>query len=137
MPVIGMTLSSMQGRRDKSPSGEIKVNSTPKVTEIREVKISTVDKKALDMKFDFTTKYTPEIGEITISGNILFLAENNEPILKHWKEKRQIPEAISVEVLNHLFRRCLLKTANIAEDLQLPPPLQLPRVKAPEKKENK
>jgi len=130
MPIIGMTLNSMSAGRSKGPTGEVKVNSTPKITEVKEVNVSTLDKKALNMKFEFVTKYSPDIGEIKIGGNLLYLAEKNAPILKRWKEKKQIPEDTSVEILNHLFRRCLLKIANMAEDLQLPPPLQLPRVKA-------
>jgi hypothetical protein len=129
MPIIGMTLDSMQAGRDKGATGEIKVNSTPKITEVKEVNVSTLNKKALNMKFEFITKYSPDIGEIKIGGNLLYLAEKNAPILKRWKDKKQIPENVSVEILNHLFRRCLLKIANMAEDLQLPPPLQLPRVK--------
>ena len=137
MPIIGMTLDAMQASRKKGASGEIKVNSTPRITEMKEVDVSTLNKKALDMKFEFTTTYAPDIGEIKIGGNLLYLAESNASILKQWKAKKQIPEDVSVEVLNHLFRRCLLKIANIAEDLQLPPPLQIPRVRPAEKEEGK
>jgi hypothetical protein len=45
-----------------------------------------------------------------------------------------LPESVNIEVLNHLFRQCLLKAANMADDLQLPPPLAMPRV-APKQKE--
>ena len=133
MPIIGMTLSNMQASRKKGAAGEIKVNSTPKITEMREVSVATLNKKALEMTFEFTTDYAPGIGEIKLGGNLLYLAEKNAPILKQWKAKKQVTEKVSVEVLNHLFRRCLLKIANIAEDLQLPPPLQIPRVKPAEK----
>jgi hypothetical protein len=43
---------------------------------------------------------------------------------------------MNVEVLNHLFRQCLLKISNLADDLQLPPPIQLPRVKPKGEQEN-
>ena len=137
MPIIGMTLDSMQASRSKGATGEIKVNSTPRVTNMREIQVSTLNKKALEMTFEFTTTYAPDIGEIKIGGNLLYLAKKNAPILKQWKDKKRIPEDVSVEVLNHLFRRCLLKIANIAEDLQLPPPLQIPRVRPAENKGKK
>ncbi|RLI97848.1 MAG: hypothetical protein DRO99_02295 [Candidatus Aenigmatarchaeota archaeon] len=128
-----MTLESMHAERKKPATGEINVNSTPTIKGIREVSVSTLNKKALEMSFEFVTKYDPDIGEIKIGGNVLYLAEKNAPILKQWKSKKSVPEEVSVEVLNHLFRRCLLKMAGMAEDLQLPPPLQLPRVKQNEK----
>ena len=132
MPIIGMTLNNMQAGRSKGVTGEIKVNSTPTITQIREVKVSTLNKKALEMKFEFITTYSPDIGEIKVGGNLLYLAKSNAPILKQWKSKKQIPENVSVEVLNHLFRRCLIRVANMADDLQLPPPVPLPKVKPKE-----
>ncbi len=62
------------------------------------------------------------------------MSESNSKVLSSWKKDKKLPENVSVEVLNHLFRRCLLKIAGIAEELQLPPPIQLPMVRPAEKK---
>ena len=129
MPIIGMTFDKLEANRTNPANGEIKVNSAPKVVGMREVTVETINKKAIDMQFEFRTSYAPNIGEIVVGGSLLYLAEKNLPILKQWKSKKTIPENVSLEVLNHLFRHCLLKIANLADDLQLPPPLQLPTVK--------
>ncbi len=133
MPIIGMNFRSMEAKRTKGESkGEIKVNSTPKITDMKEINIASLNKKALSMSFEFSTKYDPQIAEIKIGGEIVYLAEKNGPILNQWKKKKSLPENVSVEILNHLFRRCLLKIAYMADDLQLPPPVQIPRVKPKE-----
>lgn len=130
MPIIGLTFKSMEAKRDKGKvKGEIKVNSVPKITDVREVKVSNLGKKALALDFEFVTKYKPKIGEARIDGEIVYMAKKNKDILKKWKKKKKLPENISIEVLNHIFRRCLVKVANLTDDLQLPPPLQMPRVK--------
>ena len=129
MPIIGMTLKKIEANRKKPITGEVKVNSTPEITGAKEVDVATLDKKAVDMSFDLTTKYEPEIAEIRISGSVLFLTDNTKEIMEQWKDKKRLPEKTSIEVLNYLFRHCLLKVANMADELQLPPPLQLPRVK--------
>lgn len=129
MPVIGLTFNLMEAKRGGAPAGEIKVNSTPRIVTMKEVNVATLKKKALSLGFEFVTSYNPDIGQIKIGGELLYLADKNAAILKQWKKKKRLPEKVSVEVLNHLFRRCLLKIANIAEDLQLPPPLQMPRVR--------
>lgn len=133
MPVIGLTFKSMSASRLGVPTGEVKINSTPKVNDIKEISVATLNKKALSITFEFVTKYEPNIAQMQIDGEIVFLADNNATILKQWKSKKTIPEEVSVEVLNHLFRRCLVKMANFADDLQLPPPLQIPRVRPVEK----
>ena len=130
MPVIGLSFRSMEAKRKQvAAKGEIKVNSTPKITDMKELSIPSLDRKALNLSFDFITKYDPDLAEIKISGEVVYMAEKNGPILNQWKKSKNLPEHVSTEVLNHLFRRCLIKIANMADDLQLPPPIQIPRVR--------
>jgi len=130
MPVIGLVFSSIEAKRSKAPAGgEIKVNSTPKINSVKEASVPSLKKKALSLEFEFVTKYNPDVAEIKISGDIMYLTDKNTQILSQWKKDKKLPEELSVEVLNHLFRRCLMKIAYIAEDLQLPPPIAMPRVK--------
>jgi hypothetical protein len=135
MPIIGMKFDSMEAKRENVPQkGEIKVNSAPKITSAKLLTLPSISKKVLALNFDFVTTYSPDIGEVKISGEILYVHDDNAKILKQWQSKKTLPEHTNIEVLNHLFRQCLLKVANIADDLQLPPPLAIPRV-APKQKE--
>jgi len=137
MPVIGFGFTSFEAKKGKSSiTGEIKVNSTPKILNVREVTMNPFEKKALTFDFDFTTTYAPDVAEIKVGGELLYLAEpaKNNQILKKWKKDKKLPDELSAEILNHLFRRCLIKISNMAEDLQLPPPIALPRV-SPKKSE--
>jgi hypothetical protein len=130
MPVIGLNFTRLEASRSEGPvKGEIKVNSTPKIVEVKEITVQNLNKKALSMSFEFTTHYSPGMGEIKLEGNLLFLASRTPAILKKWNKDKSLPEDVSVAVLNHLFRRCLIKISAIADDLQLPPPVQLPVVK--------
>lgn len=130
MPVVGMKIDSVDAKRGKEVSmGQVRVNSTPKVTSVKEIDLKSLNKKALALGFEFTTKYEPEVAEIKIGGEVLYLSPKNAQILKKWKSKKALPDDVNVEVLNHLFRQCLLKVSNIADDLQLPPPIAMPVVR--------
>jgi hypothetical protein len=130
MPVIGFAFNSFEGTREKTKaSGEIKVNSTPSITGVKELALPNFKEKALGISWEFTTSYEPHIGTLKVTGEVLYMTKDNKPILARWKKDKTLPDEQSVEVLNHLFRRCLLKTANMADDLQLPPPLNFPLVK--------
>jgi hypothetical protein len=134
MPIIGMKLDSMEGKRGSLPqTGEIKVNSTPRIIEVKQIDLPSINKKALALIFEFSTSYSPDIGDIKINGELLYTSESLPKILKQWQSKKMLPEEVNIEVLNHLFRSCLLKVANMADDLQLPPPLAMPRVAAKQK----
>lgn len=129
MPVIGLTFKSIQAKREKGMiKSEIKINSTPKIIGVKEMDIQALNKKALAMEFEFLTLYNPTIAEIKISGELLYTTKENKVVLDSWQKNKKLPENVSVEVLNHLFRRCLIKVSNLADDLQLPPPIPMPRV---------
>lgn len=136
MPIIGLSFNKMEGNRDKTQKvrSEVKVNSVPRIKEVREVSIPSIDsKKVLSLDFEFVTNYDPSVGEIKVAGDLLYMSKNQAAVLKEWKKNKKLPEDSSLEVLNYLFRRCLLRVSNIAEDLQLPPPIPMPRVKPKEK----
>jgi hypothetical protein len=132
MAIVGLSFNSVEAKRDKEQRirAEIKVNSVPRINNVREVTISTLgDKKVLSLAFEFVTNYDPRVGEIKIGGDLLYMTDDNKKLLKQWEKEKKLPEKSSLEILNYLFRRCLLKVSNIAEDLQLPPPLPMPTIK--------
>ena len=133
MPVIALNFVGVKASRTQNPvKGEIKVNSTPKINQVKEVKLPNLGKEALSLEWEFVTEYAPDHGEIRLEGNILFVTDDIQEIVKKWKKEKTLPEDVSVPVLNHLFRKCLIKIAGLADELQLPPPMQLPLVKAKE-----
>jgi len=136
MPIIGFSLSGIEAKKFEIKGGkQINVNSRPNIKNVKEVSLPNLKKKALSIDFEFTTTYEPKVGEIKINGNLLVLANKNETVLKEWKKNKKLPSPISLEILNYLFRKCLLKMTNISEYLQLPLPLQFPFVKPKTQKE--
>jgi hypothetical protein len=132
MPVIGLKLDTIDAKRNKDNlTGEIKINSTPKIVSAKEIDVGAIAKKALAFGFEFITEYGPDVAKINVNGEVIYVNdERKAEILKGWKKDKKLPDDVGIEVLNHLFRHCLLKVSNIAEDLQLPPPLNFPLVKA-------
>ena len=96
--------------------------------DVKSREVDALGKSSLVVGFEFLTSYTPDIGEIRLEGELLYLSEDTEKLLKMWKKDKKLPEDISIEILNNLFRVCLLKVSNISDELQLPLPLRLPVV---------
>jgi hypothetical protein len=131
MPVIGLKFDGIDAKRKKENfKGEMKINTSPKIISLKEIDVNAIGKKALALGFEFSTQYNPEIAEVKVNGEIIYVNEKQKSeILKNWKKNKKLPDNVGIEVLNHLFRHCLLKVATIAEDLQLPPPLNFPVIK--------
>ena len=129
MPVVGFTINTIEAKREKNvpdTKEQLKINSTPKVTGIQEINLPSIGRKALVVEFDFSTTYTPNIGSIKVSGDLILVSEDNKKVLDAWEKNKSIPNDFYIEVMNYLFARCVLKILNLSDDLQLPPPLNLP-----------
>jgi len=136
MPIVGLNLKSIHANFDeKKAVGNLEINSTPKIdyVEKREFKFAGLS-EALIIGFTFKTTYSPDVGEIAFTGEIVYQTPDIKKALKSWKDAKKLDDELMVEAFNAIFRKCLAKAVSIAEDLRLPPPLTFPMV-APKKKE--
>ena len=92
---------------------------------------------SLKVEFDFSSTYEPDLGNISIYANVLSLEtkEEAEKILKEWKDKKKLPEPFMRQTFNFMLRRCNIKALVLAEDLNLPSPIQLPKLQSKQVRE--
>jgi len=134
MGVIGMRFLSISGKIKKPATNKISINSSPVIEDLEERKTGLTGlEKILAIKFSFKTKYEPNVAEIEMKGEVMYQTKEHEKLLKEWKKEKRLPKEDAVIILNAIFRRCLSKTIGMAEDLQLPPPIRFPVVKAEKK----
>ncbi len=140
MPVIGFTLTSISASLEElkeSGSAEITVNSTPRIDSIekKDIQMPGMD-NVVSVKFTFRTVYEPKIGDITVSGDILYQGSDAKAIVKQWKDKKTIDSQLYLEVTNTILRKCLVKAVMLADELRLPQPVSFPMV-IPKQEESK
>lgn len=129
--IIGLNFTAMNAKVEEGKLGTkgISVNSTPKIVAVEKADVLEM-KDVLRIKFDFVSKYEPDVGEISLSGALLWRHPDAKKVLKLWEDEKKLETKAAVEILNTIFRRCLAKALILAEDVRLPPPVQLPVVKA-------
>ncbi len=138
MPVIGMQLTKIEAARKSNPTPGFKVESMPSIVSVEEKELPALggNGKVLVINFTFTVDYRPDIASIKISGEILYLEEGERTGAKSWAKNKALPQNIMIEVYNTIFRKGLLKALVLSDDMQLPPPLQVPIV-TPKKNDGK
>ena len=138
MPIIGFNFTSIEANREEDrPEGDIDINSTPTVENIRKKDLDIQGlNDVLAIEFRFVSKYQPKLGEIIIKGEVLYQTDDAKNILMMWKE-RKLDNKLAVDVLNAIFKKCLTKAVAIADELNLPPPVTFPVVKSGPEKEGR
>lgn len=141
MPIAGISITSVNIRKSGNFVGAYQMNCNTTIKEIREQEVPQIKKKGLAMPLEFSAAYSGEDGkpfaEILISGDVLFLDEKNEQVLKEWKGEKKIPESMTVQIMGVIMKDVLTRTIQLTDFLQLPIPLPLPAITVETKQEKK
>ncbi|HME86963.1 MAG TPA: hypothetical protein VKE88_00965 [Candidatus Nanoarchaeia archaeon] len=132
MTVIGFTFKKIFAERGPAVTGKVNISNNVALKKVEEAKVpvGNAKQKALRFSYEYITTYTPNIGSITIEGDVLYLTSDDavEKTLKSWKAKKQVEKELLAPVLNMILGKCTLKGLNISQDLGLPSPVQLPKI---------
>lgn len=132
MPVIGITIKTIDAKRHRDiTGGQIKVNNNTNLVEVKEQDLPGLEKKGLGIDFVFRTNYilgdekTPA-AEIIIGGTVFYVDKGQKKVVESWKKDRTLGDEANLEIINSILRKCITKSLNLSEELQLPPPIGLP-----------
>ena len=93
--------------------------------------ISGPDKKekTLFIFYEFKIVYKiqeNELGNIALFGSLLWRSEDIEEFIETWKKDKKLPEKYSFIIMNSILRKGILSAINISEQINLPPPINIP-----------
>ncbi|MEK6968295.1 MAG: hypothetical protein AABX51_06705 [Nanoarchaeota archaeon] len=132
MGIIGFNFTKMTGERINAPSGKIQINNNASIKDVSEAEFNFGKAKqpGIRFTFQFTSQYTPNIATIDFTGELLFSAEPKKckEMISAWKKKEKLPQVVMTEVLNTIMTKCNIEALLLSRELNLPPPIQLPRI---------
>lgn len=132
MAIVGFNFTKITVEKNQSIRGRINISNNISIKNVEESDLSLgkSKQKGLKFTFEFISKYEPKIGSINLIGDILFLdeAKKIEEILKTWKKDKSIPQEIMASILNTALNRCNIQALILSQQINLPPPVPLPKV---------
>ncbi len=140
MAIVGFNFSKIDVERSKIPLESYSVKRDISVKNIRNKEIGLgKDQAAFEADFSYTLFYlndkNKDIGKIILSGSFVFLGEPkliNETISIYKKDK-SINKKIISSLYNYTFQKCTMQSLLLSKEINLPPPLNLPKLKIDEK----
>jgi hypothetical protein len=131
MGIIGINYTKINAERIGDTKKEIKVNTAPKITDF---KIATLDGfntkyDVAQIKFNFTSIMEPKVGKLDIEGIIIYKNEKKlTKIKENWEKNQRLDQDTEVEIINYIFKYVTPKAMYIADLLQLPSIINMPRI---------
>ena len=133
MTILNFSFSKIDVEKKDKVSKQISIKSGLNISDVSE---STAMKgsaqKAFNIKFSFNVNYEPAAGHIKLDGAILYLAndESAKEIVDTWAKNKSLPKNIALVVFNRILHNCNVEALILSKEINLPAPIQLPRIKA-------
>ncbi|MBU0535696.1 MAG: hypothetical protein KKE20_01930 [Nanoarchaeota archaeon] len=132
MAIVGFGFTKMLIEKKGDIKGKININNNVSITNVEETNFSfgSAKQKGLKVLFEFKSQYQPDIAEILFEGNVLDLEDEKsvDDLLKGWKKDKKLPPKVMEPIINSILMKCNIQALIMSKELNLPPPIPLPKV---------
>jgi len=123
---------------NKGLAPKMTVTNNVKITNVRKQEYSLSENKkepGLAFDFIFTSAYGETQSKVEVEGSIFYVGGKQEidEIEKVWKDRKVVSEKIAIPIHNRALEIGFLQAIDLATEIKLPPPIQLPRFVAEQK----
>ena len=132
MAIIGFNFTRMEVERLKAVSGKIKIDNNISIKNVlpTDLALGKSKEKGIIFKFEFISSYDPKVANLQLYGEIIFMEEEKkiQDILDTWKKNKKVPGDVMTNILNNILSKCTIEALLLSKELNLPPPVPLPKV---------
>lgn len=133
MTIVKINLHKVNAERSlDAKGGQIKINNNVSIKDVEDMPFAIEGKKGLKFTFSFNCNYEPEVGKIEVEGQVLYVGDDKkvDEVKKGWKKDKHIPMDIMEQIVNAALHKGNIQAIKISEEVSLPSPLPLPKVRA-------
>jgi len=132
MTIVGFNFIKIEAEKKELIKGKININNNVTIKNVEEKKLSLSNEKqkVLAFTFEFTAKYDPNVGSISFTGDVLSMEDSKKAkdILDGWKKEKKLPKEVMPNILNTIMSKCNIQALILSEQINLPPPIPLPKL---------
>lgn len=128
--IVGFSLEHAEADKKQAKQGELNINYRHDVTGVEEASVSAINDPVARIRFSFKITYRQneeDVATINFDGNVLW-QQNAEQVIETWDESGELDDQVSTAVANHIFRKCLTQAVGLADSLDMPSPVPMPKV---------
>ncbi len=134
MSIISFNFTKINAERKEGAKGKISIANNVGIKDVKsfELKLGKNKEKALKLEFLFEAKYDPNIGNISLGGEIVYMgtADKVKEIETEWKKNKKLPHDVVEEVMGNILSKCNIEALIMSREINLPAPIPLPKVKS-------
>jgi len=132
MTIIANNFTKIVVEKKSPAKGKVSISNNVSIESVEktDIAVGATKQAALRFTFEFVSKFEPKVGEIVLNGELLFLEkpEKITEIVEEWKKNKRVAKEVMAPLLNSILTKCNIEALLLSREINLPPPVQLPRV---------
>ena len=138
MGIVSFTFDKISAEKIGKITSQVNINHNFNIRDVEKTDINIQGKKsALRLGFDFIVNYEPNIGNIQMKGNIVYLDKEDEinKLETQWKKEKKLSVGVTTLISNTILTKANIKALILSQEVDLPPQIHLPKIE-PTNQEN-
>ncbi len=131
MAIVGFSFTKILAEKTAPVRSKVEISNNVQVLDVVDANLSMgPGKKGIRVRFQFSSIYKPDIGQILMEGDIILLEEGAfaDDAIARWAKEKALQKELLGVVLNHVLDKSNVEALILARDLALPAPVPLPKV---------
>ncbi|MDY6765822.1 MAG: hypothetical protein SVW77_00485 [Candidatus Nanohaloarchaea archaeon] len=127
--IVGFSIDSIDAEKHGMKGGETNINYSSSITDVEKADVASIDEEIARVSFEFGLAYQQsgdEVAEMSFTGNVLW--QGDDGLVDAWEDDESVDEDVGAAITNHIYRKCLTRAVGMADALELPSPVPMPRV---------
>jgi hypothetical protein len=132
MTIVKINVHKLNAERHLGgKGGQVKINNNVAITNVEDMAFNVEGKKGLKFTFTFNCNYEPDLGKIEVEGQVMYVEDEKTiaDIKAAWSKDKRVPVNIMELIVNAALHKGNIQAIKISEEVNLPSPLPLPKVK--------
>ncbi len=132
MAIVGFEYHKIIVEKKEAKDSSINIGNNIAITEVvkNNLKVGSAKQHGVKFIFEYTSAYEPDFAKITLGGSVVYLNDEKttKSVLDDWDKKKQIDKDIAQQVINSILTKCNIQSIILANTVNLPPPVPMPKV---------
>ncbi|MDO8655833.1 MAG: hypothetical protein Q7K45_01215 [Nanoarchaeota archaeon] len=133
MTIVKINLHKVHAERElNAKGGQVSINNNVAIKNVEDMGFGVEGRRGLKFTFAFNCNYEPNLGKIEVEGQVFFVDEEKTiaEIKKGWEKDKKIPMEVMEQIINASLHKGNIQAIKISEEVSLPSPLPLPKVRS-------
>ena len=133
MSIIGFNFEKIMVEKTNKINSKLNIKNNLSIVSVEQENLNLTNSgDVLKFNFEYVTDYEPKIGKIELTGHLLLMedAAKVKEILEGWSKNKKLPKSLMPQILNTVLAKCNIKALSLTQEVNLPPHIKLPILKA-------